>query len=396
MNKESKQFHLAVIAKHPVHCQLPLYRRLARHPEVQLKMFFGSSFGIQEGHVPVVQKGIQVKEYQAPDLSGVDHTFLRNYGTSSAPTGFWSPINPGILGELRRTRFDAILIHGYGTLMDVIAYIAARLTRTPVFMMGETFLRRDRVGLVKSLRDAYVHTWLKGVRVCLPIGPKSREFYEHYGVPEENLFLAPYSVENDLLQAEAARMKPKTAQLRKKYGLGPKLPVVLFVGRLIARKHPMDLLRAFEAVQTQAQLVIIGDGPELEALKHYAGEKRIENVVFTGFTAPEQTREVFSISDLFVLPSSFEPWGFVINEALCFGLPVLAADGVCAAYDLVRSGENGYIFPARSLDTLEKHLRTMVTDGGLRRRFGTRSLEIISKWTYEVAVERIVRALHTL
>lgn len=389
----SKKYRLAVIAKHPVHTQLPLYKRLARCAEVDLTIFFGSNFGITEGKVPVVQHGITVKMYDAPDLSDISHKFLKNYGTSLEPTGFYSPIAPGIWQELRKEKFDAIIIHGYGTLLDIVAYVAACLTKTPVMMMGETYLRADRRGWRGMLKDFYVGVWLKGVSVCLPIGTISKRFYQHHDVSEERLFVVPYSVDNDQIYSEAEKLSKNRDQLKKKYGIPSDLPVIIFVGRLIERKHPLDIIKAFQSVQQRATLVIVGDGPRMKVLRVYIDEKKIEHVYLVGSRPPAETRELFSIADIFALSSSYEPWGFVVNEAMCFGLPVIAADGVAAAYDLVEQGGNGYMVASRDVDALALYFEELVDNPARRAVMGVRSLEIIAPWNYDLGVERIVAAL---
>lgn len=388
-----KKFRLAVIAKHPVYTQLLLYQRLARRPEIDLKIFFGSNFGIAEGKVPIVQQGITVKLYDVPDLSEISHKFLKNYGLSPAPTGFWSPIAPGIWRELRKEKFDAIIIHGYGTLLDIIAYFVARITKTPVLMMGETYLRADRLGWKGALKSAYVRAWLKGVAACLPIGTISKRFYQHYGIDEERLFIVPYSVENDQIRAEAEKLSGNRNQLKSKYGIPPGLPVIIFVGRLIERKHPLDILSAFKKVQQRAALVIVGDGPRMDILRQHIDQHKILNVYLLGSRPPVETRQIFSLADIFVLGSSYEPWGFVVNEAMCFGLPVIVADGVAAAYDLVEHGGNGFMYPARDIDALMEYFEALVDDPTRRAAMGVRSAEIVSTWNHDLGVERILSAL---
>lgn len=390
------KYRLAVLSKHPVHTQLPLYKRLASHEDVDLTMFFGSSFGMFDGQVPVVQHGITVKMYSVPDLSGINHKYLKNIGISSAPTGFWSPIAPGIFKELQRLKFDAILIHGYGTMMDIVAYIAARVTKTPILMMGETYLRRDRTGWKRLLKDFYVRIWLQGIAAFLPIGTVSKQFYQYYGVPEAKTFVIPYSVENDEIIKQAKNLRSRSDEIKKSYGIKNNNPNIIFVGRLIDRKHPIDLIDAFQSVQEKANLLIVGDGPETGKLRNFVAQNGIRNVFFIGYTPLPETRKLYSISDIFVLPSSFEPWGFVVNEAMCFGLPILAADGVAAAHDLVDQGVNGFVFPSRDVKDLARKLNDLVADPVLCQSMGQRSLEMIRQWNYEVGLENFVKALQSI
>ena len=388
-----EKFKVAAIAKHPVQINLPFFHRLAQHPQIELTMFFGSDHGISSGKIPIVQRGITVKLYDVPDLSSFSFKFLKNIAPSRAAIGFWSPISPGIFSELRKGNFSAIIIPGYGVLFDLMAYIAAQLTNTPIMAMGETVLRDHRNGWKRILKDWFIRRWLSGVRVCLPIGKMSKEFYLHYGVPKENIFLVPYSVENEKFQSKAQELSVREDEIKKNYRIPPDKPVILFVGRLISRKHALDLLLAFECIQNQAVLVIVGDGPEKEMLEQHINMHQIINVLLTGYKKPEETWELYAIADIFAISSSFEPWGFVVNEALCFDLPVVAASGVCAAHDLVEHGKNGFVFLSRDTSALANHLSDLVKDSNLREAMGRYSRTIIDDWNYNVGVEQLVAAV---
>ena len=69
-----------------------------------------------------------------------------------------------------------------------------------------------------------------------------------------------------------------------------------------------------------------------------------DRVRFLGFVNQSQLPSVYCAADFFVLPSLFEPFGLVVNEAMLCGLPVAVSDSVGARFDLVRPGENGYAY----------------------------------------------------
>ena len=103
--------------------------------------------------------------------------------------------------------------------------------------------------------------------------------------------------------------------------------------------------------------------------------------------------EFYSLGDIFALPSLFEPWGLVINEAMCFSLPLVVSDKVGCGPDLVREGENGLIFPGGDAAALASCLQRLVAEESLRSQMRQRSLEIISKWNYQADVEGFLEAL---
>ena len=175
------------------------------------------------------------------------------------------------------------------------------------------------------------------------------------------------------------------------------MPVVLYSGKLINKKRPSDLLRAFEYVsKTQkAVLVYVGAGSLEPDLKQYAETKHLP-VVFAGFRNQTELPKWFAIADVFALPSGEEPWGLVVNEAMCFSLPVVASDQVGATGDLVRGGVNGFVFPTGDARSLSEHLQLLLSDPALRARFGQKSRKIIEHWSYRENVNGILSCLEHL
>ena len=100
-------------------------------------------------------------------------------------------------------------------------------------------------------------------------------------------------------------------------------------------------------------------------LERRAAELGLEDRVrFLGFVNQSQLPSVYCAADLFVLPSLFEPFGLVVNEAMLCGLPVAVSDRVGAKFDLVRPDENGYVFPAGDVEALAAILRQILPDRG--------------------------------
>jgi glycosyltransferase involved in cell wall biosynthesis len=100
------------------------------------------------------------------------------------------------------------------------------------------------------------------------------------------------------------------------------------------------------------------------------------------------------MADVFVLPSAFEPWGLVVNEALCFGLPVITSDKVGATGDLVQEGINGFIYPAGDVVALTARLQNLLLSAEDRRTsMGAASRKLVSHWSYREVVEGLLECL---
>ena len=135
-------------------------------------------------------------------------------------------------------------------------------------------------------------------------------------------------------------------------------PVFLYVGRLIRLKGLQELLQAWSRFrQTEGPkgtLLLVGDGPERGPLESMARELQLSNVLFTGAIPYEDTALYYSLADIFVMPSLEDKWSLVVPEAMSCGLPIL-----CSIYngcwpELVREGENGWVFDPQKPEELAR------------------------------------------
>ncbi len=126
----------------------------------------------------------------------------------------------------------------------------------------------------------------------------------------------------------------------------------LFVGKLVARKRPMDLLVAMSRLKANANLVFGGEGSLRSDLERYALGKQLRNVFCLGFKNESDVAKYYAIADMFVLPSSHEVSPVGINEAMCWGLPVITPNAVPSAIDFVGEGQNGFTYKVGNIDEL--------------------------------------------
>ena len=389
-----RRFRLAILASHVIQYQAPLFRMLARQPEIELSVFFCSDWGAQSYHDEGF--GREVK-WDVPLLEGYHFEFLPNWSISPNASRFWGRINPRIILHLRRRKFDAIWVHGWARFTDWIALLAAFKFNVPVLIRGESNLLPALPRWKSALKRIVLRNLFRRTSAFLAIGRFNAEFYRAYGVPKEKIYMVPYAVNNDFFLSQADKLANCKGKLKQELGIAPDLPVVLYSGKLIEKKRPSDLLKAFECVsKTQkAVLVYVGAGSLERELKQQAEAKHLP-VVFAGFQNQTELPKWFAIADVFALPSGDEPWGLVVNEAMCFSLPVVASDQVGAAGDLVRGGVNGFVFSSGDARSLSEHLELLLSDPVLRARFGQKSREIIEHWSYRENVNGILTCLEQL
>jgi glycosyltransferase involved in cell wall biosynthesis len=143
-------------------------------------------------------------------------------------------------------------------------------------------------------------------------------------------------------------------------------------------------------------LVFVGDGLLRGELERYAADRGLTKVRFPGFKNQLELSAYYAMADVFVLPSGMgETWGLVVNEAMCFGLPVVVSDMVGCGADLVNHGENGFVFPLGDSERLAKYLSEVLRNEDARKVAGKRSKEIIQHYSQERDVEAVRAALYS-
>ncbi len=141
-------------------------------------------------------------------------------------------------------------------------------------------------------------------------------------------------------------------------------------------------------------MVFVGEGILRRDIEKYIKEKNLKNIYFAGFKNQTELSKYYTMADILVLPSQEgETWGLVVNEAMCFGLPVIISDVVGCGSDLVKEGINGYIFPVGDIDELSRRLEDLIENPQKRTAFGEKSFEIIQNCSYQKDIEGISAAL---
>jgi len=138
---------------------------------------------------------------------------------------------------------------------------------------------------------------------------------------------------------------------------------VLFVGRLVPEKQVHRLIRVFPDIQRSfpdSILALVGDGPERASLEGLACANGVDGkIVFVGRKEDRELCAWYRVASVFALPSGFEPFGAVVNEALLAGVPVVCSNRAGAS-GLVREGETGAVIDAANAEALSASLREWV------------------------------------
>jgi glycosyltransferase involved in cell wall biosynthesis len=390
-----RPFRLAIIASHVIQYQGPLFQALANSPEIDLTVLFCSRQGLGNYHDKGFGRDVK---WDTPLLDGYRSEFIPNHSPCPNASRFWGLINPAVIRRLREGGFDAVWVHGWANATNWMAMLTAVAAGVPLVVRGESNTIRSP-GLAKRiLRSLVLRALFKRVSGFLIIGSSNVDFYRSLGVPEDRMFFTPYAVDNDFFLAQADSLAGEKAELKRKEMIPENCPVVLFSGKLIPRKRPMDALLACEELlrDQKAALIFLGDGPLRHVLEGYVSQKQLPQVHFPGFRNQTELAKFFVMADAFVLPSDHDSWGLVVNEAMCFGLPVVVSDAVGAAVDLVKQGLNGFVYSAGDVAGLAQRLREVLADPVRSARMGRASRQLVQEWGYKEDVMGVLACLQWL
>jgi glycosyltransferase involved in cell wall biosynthesis len=381
---EVKPFRVAVLNSHPIQYFAPLYAYLNRDPGLEITALYGSDISLRGG----VDVGFgQEVTWDVDLLGGYRPVFLGERSRHRVPAGYWSLVCPEVWAEIRKGSYDAVWLHGYAYAADLIALLAAKSRGLPVFYRSETHLGLSRSGWKRRLRDGVLSIGARFIDAFLAIGSANRDYYRTLGVPARKIFNVPYTVDNDRFIAAARLPESERMAVRQRFGLPPDRPVVLFASKLIARKHPEAAVKAVARLRDEginASLALIGSGEMEASLRSLVLDYNLaDHVAFGGFVNQAELPRIYGASDIFVLPAENEPWGLIVNEVMCAGLPVVVAAHVGCVPDLVHDGRNGLVVQAGDVTSLQAALRRLLTDERERVAMGRKSLEMIREWSYE-------------
>lgn len=283
---------------------------------------------------------------------------------------------------LRERNAAAVIVNGYNDLGRLRIIHWCRRQRIPCFVWSDSNICGERrlapnKASIKSRLLSKLLPRITGVFAC---GRYGVQYWQHYGATRERIFVAPYEPDYALIQDLPM---PFIEGVAKELGLAPGRRRLLFCGRLVDVKRPDLLVSAFcqlAADRPEWDLVMLGEGPLGEELRRLVPESLAERVVWLPFDNDQRrVSAVYRACDVLVLPSDYEPWALVINEAVAAGLAVVATDVVGAAVELVDDGGNGYLVPPSDQPALHQALK-QVTDPGKIDTLRTHSAEQLAHW----------------
>jgi glycosyltransferase involved in cell wall biosynthesis len=347
---------LAVVVSHPVQYQAPLFRTLAQR--FDLTVFFAHRATPEDQAAAGFGVGF---DWDIDLLSGYAHEFLVNTAKRPGVELFAGCDTPEIGARLAAGGFDAVLLFGWHLKSYLQTLVTAKRLGLPVLVRGDSHLLTPRSTAKKAIKSILYPPFLRLFDGALYVGSRSRAYWTHYRYPETRLFFSPHCVDTEWFAARAT-LDSRIA-LRDRLGLTSNCPALLFAGKLMAFKRPLDLVAAAARLRADGRNVAVlaaGAGPAEAELQAAARAAQVP-LHALGFCNQNSMPAVYAAADILVLPSEHETWGLVANEALACGRPVVLSNAVGAAPDLVGDGRAGRMFPLGDVGALAEAIADVLT-----------------------------------
>ncbi|HEX8140327.1 MAG TPA: glycosyltransferase family 4 protein [Pyrinomonadaceae bacterium] len=371
---------LAILTTHPIQYQVPLWQALAKEGSVPFEVWYLTDHGTRPTYDNQFGKTFA---WDIDTLSGYPHYFLQvnpNPGVSSFGK---LRLNEPLQKRLLDRGITALWVNGWQVAAYWQAVWQAHAAAIPVWLRGESNDLAPPPAIWKKLGKRF---WLGQlfhyIRHFLYIGHANRRLYERYGVNKEQLHPAPYSVDNERFARQAELLRPNRKSIRHAWKIPEDAFCVLFAGKFIPKKRPLDLIVAARDRRLAGRplhLLFVGSGElgyDLRRACHvvFDAESSIldgsgggsfdaaaPQASFVGFLNQSEISKAYVAADCLVLPSDHgETWGLVVNEAMASGLPCIASDACGCSEDLVAPLNTSFRFPLGDTSAIAEALLSLM------------------------------------
>lgn len=359
----------AVLVPAPAPYREPLFRAVAADDRLALRVIYSSPRQINWDQPP---------EWFAGERSG-DAVYLRAY---ELPRPGRTPVSWPRGLERAFSAFDAQVVvcseFGPATLR---ALRWCREHRRPLVILTE--VTREVEATLPAPQRA-LHRWLVArTQGFVAVSSRARQRLLAIGVAPEEIELSLQSADLAPIRAAAVRRSPPS----------PGAPVrLLSVGRLVPDKNFARLLEACASAAVSAELHIHGVGP-LEPELREAAQHLGVRAVFRGFSTAAEMARAYAEADVFVLVSTYEPFGVAVREAVAAGLPLLCSRRVGAVDDLAFDGRNALLVDPEDVGAMATAIGRLCEDATLRARLGTGSRAVDGERDFRRDVEAFAAAI---
>ncbi len=402
---QSRPAMLIVLTTHPIQYQVPLWQALAADGRIPFEVWFMSDHGVRES---LDREFDRTFAWDLDLLSGYPSRFLAG-ASGASPSGFWNcRLQERLRNRLAACGARALWIQGWQVAAYWQAVREARASSVPLWLRGESNAFAPTSWWKRPIKRLQLGWLFRRIERFLYIGTANRSLYRSYGVPESQLHSTPYAIDNDRFARQASGLRPQRAELRRRWAIPEGAFCVVFCGKFVSKKRPMDLVDAAKRWNANCKsprihLLFVGSGELGGSLRAACNvcfdaideRGRVESVSpespsasFAGFLNQTEISQAYVAADCLALPSDYgETWGLVVNEAMATGLPCVVSDRCGCTEDLMRDLDRAFRFRCSNVEELVAALEAVL-------RHPPTPLEIseaVTRHHLRITVETVVR-----
>lgn len=330
----------------------------------------------REGRKWKINNEVKFKEV---DLDGVK--LFEKYGY----------INKGLLDIVKNN--DLIIIGSYEQPTYIALSILCRLMKKPYVLLFDG-ISCDRVYNKENRFKKFIkNVVISNASVIFGNGEVSKQYFNKvFNYPLEKIYNQYLTIDTNKINRLYEKKELYREQYRKALGISEDDKVIIYSGRVIGIKNIDSVIKAISKINKNLVLLITGGGELEEDLKLLAADLNVRLIV-TGFIEKQENLfQHYFAGDALILPSLYEPWGLVVNEAMCAGLPVIVSNICGCSKDLVSEGNNGYLINPNNIDDISCKVNKLMYEDNLNA-MGDKSRDIIKAWTFENSKNNLVEII---
>lgn len=317
------------------------------------------------------------EEWKKLDIKSFKAVFLKGISVKSNKA-----FCPSIIGELKKIKFDTLIIGGYNTptAMWLIQWLNIR--RVPFILSADGAYIKEERKIIYGIKRYFISS----ASMWIGTSEETLKWFEHYGAEKNRICKYPFtSISNRQIVNEISTNKEKS-EIRNKLNItGDK--VILAIGQFIHRKGFDILIKAIAELSVKQEMqnivvCIVGGKPtkEYESLIH---QYKLNNIFFIPFLPFDILSQYYRAADIFVLPTREDIWGLVINEAAAYGLPIVTTNQCIAGKEIINRFKNGLLIEKEDIIGLGNSIKQLLDSEELCVKMGDRSIEAAHEYSLE-------------
>ena len=322
-----------------------------------------------------------------------DHFFnpdLKKFDVMEGNVKHFIPITVGLLSKIRGIKPSVLITEGFFQWTPWVIFYAF-FHRIPVYMGYERTCHTERnISCILKWHRKVTDKFIKGYLVN---GTETKKYLLSLGIKSEKIHIGGMNADGSGLRQGIAQMKDSELnELKKRLKRGEGGIIYLFTGYVTQRKGIKYLLSAWKKhieKHPNDSLVVVGNGDQYEeCVSLYAN---YQSIFFEGRVDYSEIHKYYGVADVYIMPTIEDNWSLVIPEAMSCGLPVATSIYNGCHTELIKDGQNGFVFDTFSqdsiIDVLDKFHYVNL------KEFGKKSIEIEKEFDTDHCAQRTFEAI---